>query len=82
MSRLPYGDNPHNPQAPVVVLIVSVVSSGKGIEGQSGAYEPPCVAVMDTDLLTLEVQDPAAQRVGLAEEVESFNAAGDVSQDS
>lgn len=40
------------------------------------------MAVMDTDLLNLEVQDPAAQRVGLAEEVQSFNAAGDVSQES
>lgn len=56
------------------------VCTGTIGEGQHGVYEPPCMAVMDTDLLTLEVQDPAAQRVGLAEEVESFNAAGDVEQ--
>ena len=56
--------------------------AGAGDQERSGIYEPPCLAVMDTDLLSLEVQDPAAQRVGLAEEVESFNAAGDVSQES
>lgn len=49
-----------------------------GEHGDSILEPPGQMPGMDQDMLSLEEHSPAAQRLGLAEEVHSCNAAGDV----